>query len=238
MAYEFVPSLVRYRDAATGRFVPRQTVVRYAELSITAGQDAADVLAQMVSNGEISPADWELLMRAEIKSTFLQESMLGRGGRSSMTSSDWGTVGRALREQYDYLRGFRQDIEEGLLSEAQIRARSHLYFLASKGAFERAQAAAWGITLPGYPTIGTECLTGDKCYWYIRRIDEHTVLASWIRTAFESCPTCLQRAEEWADLTYIDGVLQNSQPQPRMGRVGRNLLAPPMHTNGSRVPAW
>jgi len=209
--YEFLPDIVRYRDTRTGRFVPQRTVSRYAEASITVGQDAADVLAQMVSSRQISPAEWERLMRQEIKSTFLQEAMLGRGGRASMTQSDWGTGGQQLREQYDYLRGFREDIENDLLSEGQIRARSHLYFLASKAAYEKGHASAWDIKLPGYPTVDTECQTGCKCYWYIRRQDARTVLATWTRTAAESCRTCLDRADKWANLVYIDGVLQSSE---------------------------
>ncbi|MEO8608901.1 MAG: hypothetical protein ABI690_13500 [Chloroflexota bacterium] len=218
MPYEFIPSVVRYRDTETGRFVPRATVVRYSELSIIAGSDAAADLAALVSSGQISPADWEQLLRQEIKATFIQEAIVGRGGRASMTPSDWGTVGRALRDQYAYLDGFRQDIEDGLLSEAQIRARSHLYFLASKAAFERGQAAAWGIDLPGYPTVDTICQTGDKCYWNIRRIDDRTVLASWVRTAAESCATCLQRADDWAELEYVNGVLKTPLAQPGRGR--------------------
>lgn len=217
MPYEFVTSLVRYRDTETGRFVPRSTVVRYSNLSIAAGSDAAAELAAMVSSGQISPADWEQLMRQEIKATFIQEGILGKGGRENMTPSDWGTLGAALKEQYAYLDGFREDIEAGLLTEGQIRARSHLYFLASKAAFERAQAAAWGIELPGYPTVETLCQTGDKCYWFIRRIDRRTVVATWTRTAAESCETCIQRATDWAELIYVDGVLQNrleQRPKP------------------------
>lgn len=230
MAYEFVTSIVRYRDTETGRFVPRSTVIRYSNMAISAGSDAAAELATLVSSGQISPADWVALLREEIKATFIQEAILGKGGRDNMTQSDWGTVGRALRDQYAYLDGFQQDIEDGLLSEGQIRARSHLYFLASKAAFERAQAAAWGIELPGYPTVDTICQTGDKCYWQIRRMDEHTVLASWIRTASESCPTCIQRADDWAELTYIDGVLQNrleQRPVPKPSEYWRRsgLLA-------------
>lgn len=150
-------------------------------------------------------------MRQDIKSTFIQESILGKGGRDNMTPSDWGSVGRQLRDQYDYLEGFREDIEADLLSEAQISSRSHLYFLASKGAFERGQGAAWGIVLPGYPgDKELVCFTGCKCYWNIRRQDAHTVLATWTRTIAESCPSCVQRGIEWANLIYIDGVLKNS----------------------------
>lgn len=210
--YEFVPSIVRYRDVATGRFVSRQTVVSYSERAIAAGEDVSAALAAMVANGELSPADWEALMRQEIKATYIQEYLLGRGGRPSMSRSDWGTVGRALRDQYAFLSGFRADIEAGLLTEGQIRARSFLYFKASKYAFERGQASAWNITLPGYPADGkTECQVGCLCYWNIRRIDERTVLATWVRTANESCPTCLDRAAQWVDLMYVDGVQQSSE---------------------------
>lgn len=224
MSYEFVNSVVRYRDTTTGRFVPRRTVLRYADQAVSVGQDAADVLANLVATGQISPADWFELMQQEIKSTFIQEAILGKGGRENMTPSDWGSVGRQLRDQYDYLEGFREDIEAGVLSEAQISSRSHLYFLASKGAFERGQAGAWGIVLPGYPgDPSLECNVGCKCYWNIRRADAHTVIATWTRTALESCPSCLKRASEWAELVYVDGVRKASSSSSKLLPLGNRL---------------
>lgn len=235
MPYEFVTSVVRYRDTATGRFVPRRKVLRYADQAVTAGQDAADVLANLVATGQISPADWAELMRQEVKSTFIQEAILGKGGRQHMTPADWGSVGRQLRDQYEYLDGFEQDIEDDKLSEAQIRSRSHLYFLASKTAFEHGQGSAWGIVLPGYPgDKELVCNVGCKCYWFIRRQDARTVLATWTRTAAESCPSCLKRAADWAELVYVDGVLQNRLTarvksvlaKPRQQRTGSLVASP------------
>lgn len=211
MSYEFVTSINRYRDADSGRFVSRKTLLGYVEGVTSAGQDASDVLADRVSTGVISPAEFETQMRDEIKSATIQDYVLGRGGREQMQPRDWGTIGRQLRGEYKLLAGFRQDIEDDKLSPAQIRARSHLYFETARVAYERGQAAAFDVPpLPAYPCDGTSiCVSGCKCSWRFAKLagDGNTDCFWELDEAAENCETCIQRSQAWSPLQVRGGVL-------------------------------
>lgn len=137
------PESARYHDLATGRFMPRSEVLNYVNDSLVASGNATDVLAQLVSDGTLSPADWNGAMRQEVKEEYIRQYILGRGGLEQMTSEDWGSIGGSLVHQYHpYLDGFTQDIASGKLSEAQIRARAKMYTNSAGQAFERGKARA------------------------------------------------------------------------------------------------
>lgn len=53
------------------------------------------------------------------------------------------------------------------LHEAQIAARSKMYFNSAREAYERGKARALGApTMPAYPGDGsTACLTNCRCMW-------------------------------------------------------------------------
>ena len=139
MAYAFDPKSGRYRDTTTGRWLSRDDVIDMAGKSLAASANAADELAALVSSGALTPADFGLLARTEIKNEYITQYLLGIGGREQMTPSDWGSLGRMLRDQYHpYLDGFLQDIADGKLSQAQIEARLRLYTDSAHQAYERA----------------------------------------------------------------------------------------------------
>lgn len=139
MAYAFDPKSGRYRDTTTGRWLSRDAVIDMAGKSLAASANAADELAALVSSGALTPADFGLLARTEIKNEYITQYLLGIGGREQMTPSDWGTIGRMLRDQYHpYLDGFIQDIADGKLTEAQIQARFRMYIDSAHQAYEKA----------------------------------------------------------------------------------------------------
>ena len=156
MPWSWNESSHRYHDSATGRFMGRDEVLGYVQQSLDAARTApaitladgslstgTDLLSNLVGNGMLSPRDWHAQMREEIKAEYIRQYMLGRGGRGNMTSADWGSIGGMLsRDQYVYLRKFAQEVAEGKLSEAQIRARSAMYVNSAREAFERGQARA------------------------------------------------------------------------------------------------
>ena len=222
----------RYHDAATGRFLSRTEVLGYVQTSLDTARTApastltggvnssgTDLLSNLVSNGMMNPRDWHEMMREEIKREYIREYMLGRGGRGSMTSVDWGSVGGMLKEQYHpYLVNFAQQVANGELTEGQIRARSAMYINSAREGFERGQARAFGIpdgTLPAYPGDGqTICLTLCACNWIIEEVhDEQGNLLGWncywtlgiVKT--EHCPDCLENAGKWNPLFIIDYIL-------------------------------
>ena len=138
--YGWSESAKRYRDLETGRFVPRETVLSYVEASIEATSSATASLAEYVAGDVLSPGDWRLLMRREIKDEYVRQYVLGKGGVAQMTQADWGSIGGMLKEQYGYLDDFARQVAQGTLSEAQIRARAQMYIRSAREAYERAHS--------------------------------------------------------------------------------------------------
>jgi len=121
----------------SARFLPRTTVLDYVRRTIEATSSATDVLASLVSNGELAPGDWREAMRRYIKDEYIRQGVLAAGGRAQMTPRFWGIIGNGLKEQYSYLDGFADAIEAGELSEAQIAMRARMYVNSAREAFEK-----------------------------------------------------------------------------------------------------
>lgn len=141
MAWAWNKAASRYQNVETGQFMARKEVLGYVEKSITASGQATDILASYVADGLLAPGDFYSLMAREIKGEYVRQYLLGRGGRAQMTQADWGSIGGMLKEQYNpHLKNFAEQIAQGKLSEAQIRARAQMYVNSAREAFERAQA--------------------------------------------------------------------------------------------------
>jgi hypothetical protein len=153
----------RYRDETTGRWLSHGKVATIRNDFAATQRAWADTAASALARKDWTVRRWELEIRDRLKRVFLAEYMLGRGGTNVMTQADYGAVGRMLKDQYDFLRGFAEDVQAGAMTEAQIASRTQLYHESAIQAFERGKAEAYGIpTLPAYPADGrTRCLTGD-----------------------------------------------------------------------------
>ena len=135
-------------------------------------------------------------MRAAVQDSVVMQYVIARGGEGMMTDADWSFVENHILGQFGFLSGFAQAIYLGDLSEAEIANRSGLYFSSAVSSFERGRMKAQhnDLDLTRHPGDGTsECLARDKCFWHYSRT-EPTILCSWIRTAAESCDTCIVRA--------------------------------------------
>lgn len=218
----------RYHDSETGRYISAADVRGYVQDSLDAARMApaatleggvvstgTDMLANLVGNGLLNPADWEAAMRAEIKREYIRQYLLGIGGEGSMTAQDWGSIGGMIADQYRYLDDFADLVAAGELSEGQIRARAAMYVNSAREAFERAQARAWGIpegALPAYtdgrtayPGDGqTICLTNCNCSWVLTDVyDDDGALIGWdcywtlgpVKT--DHCDDCETNASKW-----------------------------------------
>lgn len=117
----------RYVDVATGRFLPKQAEVRALDERITAGIDQVQALTSGMMRGVVTVAEWQTAVAVELRRMHTQAAALGRGGWAQMTPSDWGHVGRKLRDEYAYLRGFAEALASGTLSESQINVRVSQY---------------------------------------------------------------------------------------------------------------
>lgn len=179
------PRIARYRDTITGRLVARSTVLGFVDDSIAASIAAppvtldgvttmgSDFLAQMVGNDLLDPADWNNLMRGEIKREYLRQYFLGIGGVEQMTPARWGQIGGMLADQYRFLDAMTVEIAAGNLSEGQIRARASMYINSAREGYERAnrqsQIAA-GMTEMRWVLFPTaahcpDCVEFDSMGW-------------------------------------------------------------------------
>jgi hypothetical protein len=194
------PKSRRYRSAITGRWLSHVEVADLRTEFAVLQRSWADVAAAALTRRDWTVRRWELEVRARLKTVYLAEYLLGRGGKAMMTSADYGRVGAMLATQYGFLRGFAVEIQDGTLSEAQIAARTQLYHTSAIQAFERGKAAAYSVDLilPAYPADGgTRCLTNCRCRWSIRET-KRAWKAFWRRTKqAESCDDCVARERQY-----------------------------------------
>lgn len=83
---------------------------------------------EKIINKQTSLDDWQREFALSLKQKHIQAAILARGGADRMTRNDYLAIGRELKSEYRYLRRFAQDIKDGKVSEAQLKARSALYF--------------------------------------------------------------------------------------------------------------
>lgn len=212
--------LHRYRHVATGRFLGPRQMVALRDAFVDAQVERMGVLARRLANSEINVYQWQQAMRHEIRMAYIDQYILGHGGRKTMMPTDWGRLGAEIRKQYNYLTRFVNDIEagkytnpDGTLQIDAIRARAELYMKSSRAAYEQGHAFGIGMPpLPAYPGDGTsECIANCRCYWSIHEVRDETrnkVIAwecRWVAQGdAESCPTCRERAQEWNPLRLIN----------------------------------
>jgi hypothetical protein len=77
-------------------------------------------------------------MMEQIKLAHTASAAAARGGWAQMSQSDWGAAGRMIRDQYDYLRNFADQIASGQqLLNGNALVRADLYADAARGTFEQ-----------------------------------------------------------------------------------------------------
>lgn len=200
-SWSFDRSAHRYRDASTGRFVSEAHVTIARDTFLLDQQQQYRAYTAQLASGDLSVQEWTRGMRDNIKTSFLAEYELGKGGRHTMTPKDFGTVGRQLRDQYGYLQKFAEEVSAGRLSDAQAQARSAQYASSSVQAHARGHAASWDLTLPAYPAVGTECRSNCRCSWSLEE-DDSEIRATWnVHDDGASCDTCISRGEQYNPFT-------------------------------------
>lgn len=187
----------RYRNTRTGQFIGQTQMLALRDTYASAKAVMAQELAVRVATNDITLGQWQRQMRLDVKRSFIDQYVLGRGGRGTMTQADWGRTGAMIKNQYNFLDGFASAIAGGELSEDQIAARSKLYHNASTQAYERGSAIAHGAPpLPYYPGDGsTECHTNCRCHWDIQETPEGWACFWIIDPAAEHCVDCVARSE-------------------------------------------
>jgi hypothetical protein len=186
-----------------GTFVSQSQMVTLRDSFINEQKQRTNSWAAELANGRITVQQWTLLMRDEIKNNHIAQYLLAHGGRDTMTPADWGRLGQTIRQQYQYLQKFAEDIASGNLTEGQIAARARMYVESSSQSFGQGHQAAMGAPeLPQQPGDGkTQCRSNCKCYWDIREL-EYQWDCYWRLNPAEHCPDCLENAVRWNPLTF------------------------------------
>lgn len=150
-------------------------------------------MGQSLIDGKLTLDEWHQQMKDAIDKMYVFQAMAGVNGDQSQV--DQVSLTNQLKDQYGYLDGFASDIETA------IKDGKSLDFVPSRAALYAgsSQESYWNATtgeadLPAYPGDGSsECLGNCGCKWVCRNGKWY-----WMRGKNDSCPTCLQRAEEWS----------------------------------------
>ena len=160
-----------------------------------------DIITERLLSDQIDVNTWLTQVRAELKNIYIQQYLLGIGGKWQLTQADYGSIGGMLGEQYKYLQNFAREIAAGNLSPGQIKRRIAMYANSCREGFGRGRARAHGIpdgALPAYPGDGRSCLgmTNCACFWDIKEDDDRWN-CYWTLGAAEHCSLCLDHAKTW-----------------------------------------
>ncbi len=139
--YEWAPNIGRYRDPNTGRFVSRDVIRAGVDQFIVASQRRITAISAELREGKINLAQWQAIMREEIKTTQLMAEALLRGGWDQMTQADYGRVGQRVREQYAFLDDFTEKLRTGeMITDGQFMNYARMYATAARVGFHEGLA--------------------------------------------------------------------------------------------------
>ncbi len=192
----------RYRNAKTKKTVSANTVLRLRDDFVDLKRDTFSELTDNLINSRITVQEWVHEMRKRIRDVNNAQYMLARGGRNAMFQTDLDALSEIIKDQFDYLQQFGEEVRAGNLSASQIKARSELYMESSTRAHEQAKAASFDIELPEYPADGSQiCKARCRCRWEIN-VKKDTIEAFWLlNVAAKHCDSCLANAAKWAPYT-------------------------------------
>ena len=79
-AYTWNERSQRYRNSATGRFVPREQVRQALDIALDRSRNEVARLSRELVNGRINLADWQISVAREVKSMHMASAALAKGG--------------------------------------------------------------------------------------------------------------------------------------------------------------
>lgn len=196
----------RYRNSKTKKTVSANTVLRLRDDFVDLKRDTFSDLTDNLINSRITVQEWVHEMRKRVRDVNNAQYMLARGGRNAMFQTDLDALSEIIKDQFDYLQQFGEEVRAGNLSAKQITARSELYMESSTHAHEQAKAASFDIELPEHPADGSQiCKARCRCRWEIEE-KKDTVEAYWLlNVAAKHCDSCLSNAAKWAPYTIQKG---------------------------------
>jgi hypothetical protein len=178
MDFAFDPKTQRFRYTSgifAGKFVSRADVQEIIENGIKRLKTDIKTVTELLLNNKISVSTWESTMAEIIKKGDTQSYLAGKGGKYIFKSRDKGIVGKALAEEYAYLRRFSQEIKNGNLSSSQIKDRANKYGDSFYKFYERGRAEShkeagfrWEKWIIGaYNNVCPDCIAYSLSGWQL-----------------------------------------------------------------------
>ncbi len=134
----------RYREASTGKYVSRAAILRLVDEEAARLSTRMKAHTRLLTTNRIDLPEWQRRSAEELKLSHIRSTILGSGGRSLTSSEAYGSTGRELRRQYEYLQGFAQDLAAGKLTRTQALSRAASYGGSTRTAFHKAEKIARG----------------------------------------------------------------------------------------------
>lgn len=129
----------RYLDTRTGRFVSWQTIRRELDDALEATKRRMVSAGEQLRAGSISLEDWFVATRRLVKQVHLYSAAAAKGGWAQLSQADYGRVGAIVRDQYEFLLRFAEQIATQTPLDGRFLARVKLYADAGRATFHRTE---------------------------------------------------------------------------------------------------
>lgn len=137
--YTWDSRIQRYRSLATGRLVSRNAIMDQLGRAVTEGRDAAARITTAFYEGRLSASAWQEQLRITLRRMHGQHAALAVGGWDRMTPTDWGRIGRALRDDYARIERLAQAVQRGEITLAQALQRADGYMGNARAQYYKAE---------------------------------------------------------------------------------------------------
>jgi hypothetical protein len=151
----------RFTDAS-GRFISDARVRAVVDAVADQASERMAAASQALLEGRSSLAAWQMDMMTTIKQAHVATGVIAHGGEQQMTQARWGALGPTIREQYQFLANFAEQIASGDQPlNGMLTARARQYGQASRVTFERTRGA--DQQMRGYQSCRNVLHSGESC---------------------------------------------------------------------------
>lgn len=160
--YQWLPDRALFYDQVTRKVVPPAVVRSALDDAIDASARNVRAITQQLRLGEVTLAEWQRLMMAEIKASQLAGVAAASGGFENMTQSRYGLAGRRIRDQYAALAKFAQALSDGTqkLDGTALR-RAELYAKSARATYHDTETRE--LSSRGYDEEASVLGDADHC---------------------------------------------------------------------------
>lgn len=121
-----------------GDVIPSRVTRDAADVALRQSRERVEDLTGSLRDGDIPLSRWQREMMDEIKDAHVNMGSLAKGGYKQMGQADWGRVGGIVRDEYEYLRGFAEQIEDGDVPlDGRAINRAGMYVDSARGTHHR-----------------------------------------------------------------------------------------------------